>query len=168
MIRKWYRGYDSKQKPTDNFGIIWLADEYELPPIYGSDSGKVKTMVPAAISRGLPLPVVEDTGDGMPMLAATAYPEDVYAVASLPRAINGTVRTPAAKATFELPSAPKKLSVTGKFSSLRFKWQAEGTETFTIRSLEDPDRPAENISAVNGFLVIDDGKTDILLENTAL
>jgi hypothetical protein len=39
MIRKWYRGYDSKQKPTDNFGIIWLADEYEYAQLYADEYG---------------------------------------------------------------------------------------------------------------------------------
>lgn len=40
MINKWYRGHDSKQKATDNFGIIWLADNPEYAQLYADEYGK--------------------------------------------------------------------------------------------------------------------------------
>jgi len=39
MIRKWYRGHDGKQKATDNFGIIWLADNPEYAQLYADEYG---------------------------------------------------------------------------------------------------------------------------------
>lgn len=39
MIRKWYRGHDGKQKATDNFGIIWLADNAEYAQLYADEYG---------------------------------------------------------------------------------------------------------------------------------
>lgn len=37
MINKWYRGHDGKQKATDNFGIIWLADNPEYAQLYADE-----------------------------------------------------------------------------------------------------------------------------------
>ena len=39
MINKWYRGHDGKQKATDNFGIIWLADNPEYAQLYADEYG---------------------------------------------------------------------------------------------------------------------------------
>lgn len=39
MISKWYRGHDGKQKATDNFGIIWLADNPEYAQLYADEYG---------------------------------------------------------------------------------------------------------------------------------
>lgn len=39
MISKWYRGHNGKQKATDNFGIIWLADNPEYAQLYADEYG---------------------------------------------------------------------------------------------------------------------------------
>ena len=39
MIQKWYRGYNGKQKPTDNFGIIWLTDDPDYAQLYADEYG---------------------------------------------------------------------------------------------------------------------------------
>lgn len=39
MVNKWYRGHDGKQKATDNFGIIWLADNPEYAQLYADEYG---------------------------------------------------------------------------------------------------------------------------------
>lgn len=39
MIRKWYRGHDRKQLATDNFGIIWLADDPNYAQLYADEYG---------------------------------------------------------------------------------------------------------------------------------
>lgn len=37
MIEKWYRGHQGDKKATDNFGIIWLADDYEYAQLYADE-----------------------------------------------------------------------------------------------------------------------------------
>lgn len=46
MIEKWYRGHSGKQQATDNFGIIWLADNYEYAQRYADEyeDGVVSTV----------------------------------------------------------------------------------------------------------------------------
>ena len=39
MVSKWYRGHNGKQKATDNFGIIWLADNPEYAQLYADEYG---------------------------------------------------------------------------------------------------------------------------------
>lgn len=152
------------KETQNNISGEWLTDLYDLPAIYGRDSGRVKTMVPAAITRGMPLPQVKDSGEGLPMLAATAYPGNVYAIASLPRAIDGTVRTPAAEVSFELPAEPQKLTVTGRFSKLVLHWPECGSRDFIVRSLKNPEENYGTITAANGTLVLDCPQQNILLK----
>ena len=46
MISKWYRGHNGKQKATDNFGIIWLADNPEYAQLYADEYGnEVKLLI---------------------------------------------------------------------------------------------------------------------------
>lgn len=37
MIEKWYRGHEGSKKATDNFGIIWLADDPEYAQLYANE-----------------------------------------------------------------------------------------------------------------------------------
>jgi hypothetical protein len=46
MIEKWYRGHDGSKNATDNFGIIWLADDPKYAQIYADEypNGVVSTV----------------------------------------------------------------------------------------------------------------------------
>lgn len=152
------------KETVNNISAEWLTDEYVLPPIYGSDSGKVKIMVPAVITRGIPLPQV-NAGDGdVPMLAATAYPGNVYAFAALPRAIDGEIKNPAAEVVFALPSAPEKVGIFGVFGKITLVWDACSNEKFVIRSLSAPELSSGIATAAGGILVLEDIQGNILLE----
>lgn len=37
MIEKWYRGHEGSKNATDNFGIIWLADDPEYAQLYADE-----------------------------------------------------------------------------------------------------------------------------------
>lgn len=154
------------QEVENHIPTEWLTDRYELPAVYGSDAGRVIIKVPGAITRGLPLPDVTDTGSGVPMIAATRYQSGNYAISILPRAIDGVLRTPRAKINFELPERPDKIGIFGKFSELKLHWKESGTSGFLIRSLRDPARILGKVPAENGRLSLDDSRTEILLERS--
>ena len=46
MIEKWYRGHEGSKNATDNFGIIWLADDPEYAQLYADEypNGVVSTV----------------------------------------------------------------------------------------------------------------------------
>ena len=46
MIEKWYRGHEGNKKATDNFGIIWLADDPDYAQEYANEypDGVVSTV----------------------------------------------------------------------------------------------------------------------------
>lgn len=46
MIEKWYRGHEGSKNTTDNFGIIWLADDPEYAQLYADEypDGVVSTV----------------------------------------------------------------------------------------------------------------------------
>lgn len=46
MIEKWYRGHEGSNNATDNFGIIWLADDPEYAQLYADEypNGVVSTI----------------------------------------------------------------------------------------------------------------------------
>ena len=46
MIEKWYRGHEGNKNATDNFGIIWLADDPEYAQLYADEypNGVVSTV----------------------------------------------------------------------------------------------------------------------------
>ena len=46
MIEKWYRGHEGNKKATDNFGIIWLADDPNYAQEYANEypDGVVSTV----------------------------------------------------------------------------------------------------------------------------
>lgn len=46
MIEKWYRGHEGNKKATDNFGIIWLADDLDYAQEYANEypNGVVSTV----------------------------------------------------------------------------------------------------------------------------
>ena len=37
MIEKWYRGHEATKNATDNFGIIWLADDPKYVQLYAHE-----------------------------------------------------------------------------------------------------------------------------------
>lgn len=37
MVEKWYRGHEGSKRATDNFGIIWLADDPEYAQLYANE-----------------------------------------------------------------------------------------------------------------------------------
>ena len=46
MIEKWYRGHEGDKRATDNFGIIWLADDPDYAKLYADEytNGVVSTL----------------------------------------------------------------------------------------------------------------------------
>lgn len=46
MIEKWYRGHEGDRYATDNFGIIWLADDPDYAKLYADEypNGIVSTL----------------------------------------------------------------------------------------------------------------------------
>ena len=36
MVEKWYRGHEGSKRATDNFGIIWLADDPDYAQLYAN------------------------------------------------------------------------------------------------------------------------------------
>lgn len=37
MVEKWYRGHEGSKRATDNFGIIWLADDPDYAQLYANE-----------------------------------------------------------------------------------------------------------------------------------
>jgi len=164
-FRRYASPYAVGIKDVDNnISENWLTDTIELPAIYGPDSGMVKIMVPSAIGRGVALPRVTDIGNGVPMVAATRYPENVYAIASLPRAIDGAIRLPKADVAVQLPDMPQKIAVFGDFNALTLTWAEGQNRQFSIRSLNTPEKILGTVTSCAGTMELAGMQTPVLLE----
>lgn len=133
----------------------WLTDEYDLPPIYGSDAGWVTVRVPSAISRGLPLPEMRALEDAPPMVAATRYPNGVYALAFPPRAVQGKVRSPRSECILTLPEKLNKVGIFGLNGTVKLQGAIPNGE-YHLSPLENPSKVISSvIPEKDGTVVMD-------------
>lgn len=144
---------------------VRLLDTYCLPEIYGSDSGWIKISVPVAVSRGVELPERVDETNPASMIAATAYPDNVYAIAAIPRAVDGKIAMAPVTARYQLPEKPEKLGCFGHFSHLELKWTAPSDERveYEVIDLSSPDCSPGSITASGGYLTLGEEHCNTLL-----